>query len=348
MKYNALMYYGQKYFGFEELEMPACGENDMIVKNLTASICGSDTDTWLNGGELHYLPPRVEFGHEVVCEVVETGKNVTGVKPGDRIAPYPLKATPNPRKAGYLGGFSEYLYITNAKEDENFWILDERMSNKEAALIEPLSVSIHVADRANVTEKTIAVILGAGIIGAGVAVRLVDRGAAREHIVFVDRSQYRLDLLAKQGFAGVNSAEPGWQQKLIGLTGMAYCVYGPGSAADYIFDCAGSIDPIAIEPTLLEQAIRLLKFGGTMVLAGVHRRKVSLNLQKMVFGLQNMVCGSGATDPEFRIAIDMLNRKVIDFEALVTHSFAHKDAIEAIKFACDTNQCLKVQIDYSL
>ena len=43
MKYNALMYYGQKYFGFEELEMPACGENDMIVKNLTASICGSDT-----------------------------------------------------------------------------------------------------------------------------------------------------------------------------------------------------------------------------------------------------------------------------------------------------------------
>ena len=187
-----------------------------------------------------------------------------------------------------------------------------------------------------------------GIIGAGVAARLVDRGAAREHIVFVDRSQYRLDLLAKQGFAGVNSAEPGWQQKLIGLTGMAYCVYGPGSAADYIFDCAGSIDPIAIEPTLLEQAIRLLKFGGTMVLAGVHRRKASLNLQKMVFGLQNMVCGSGATDPEFRIAIDMLYRKVIDFEALVTHSFAHKDAIEAIKFACDTNQCLKVQINYSL
>ena len=138
------------------------------------------------------------------------------------------------------------------------------------------------------------------------------------------------------------------QQKLIGLTGMAYCVYGPGSAADYIFDCAGSIDPIAIEPTLLEQALRLLKFGGTMVLAGVHRRKVPLNLQKMVFGLQNMVCGSGATDPEFRIAIDMLYRKVIDFEALVTHSFAHKDAIEAIKFACDTNQCLKVQIDYSL
>lgn len=80
------------------------------------------------------------------------------------------------------------------------------MSNKEAALIEPLSVSIHVADRANVTEKTIAVILGAGIIGAGVAARLVDRGAAREHIVFVDRSQYRLDLLAKQGFARASTA----------------------------------------------------------------------------------------------------------------------------------------------
>lgn len=61
------------------------------------------------------------------------------------------------------------------------------MSNKEAALIEPLSVSIHVADRANVTEKTLPSFWGAGIIGAGVAARLVDRGAAREHIVFVDR-----------------------------------------------------------------------------------------------------------------------------------------------------------------
>ena len=109
------MYYGQKYFGFEELEMPACGENDMIVKNLTASICGSDTDTWLNGGELHYLPPRVEFGHEVVCEVVETGKNVTGVKPGDRIAPYPLKATPNPRNC--LLYTSQALFAKVQRED---------------------------------------------------------------------------------------------------------------------------------------------------------------------------------------------------------------------------------------
>ena len=215
------------------------------------------------------------------------------------------------------------------------------MSNKEAALIEPLSVSIHVADRANVTEKTIAVILGAGIIGAGVAARLVDRGGGARAHCFCRPLAVPARSSCKAGLCGRQQREPGWQQKLIGLTGMAYCVYGPGSAADYIFDCAGSIDPIAIEPTLLEQAIRLLKFGGTMVLAGVHRRKVPLNLQKRWSLVFRTWSAAAAPTAEVPIAIDMLNRKVIDFEALVTHSFAHKDAIEAIKFACDTNQCLK-------
>lgn len=81
MKYNALMYYGQKYFGFEELEMPACGENDMIVKNLTASICGSDTDTWLNGGELHYLPAPCGIWPRGRLRGRGNRQNVTGVKP---------------------------------------------------------------------------------------------------------------------------------------------------------------------------------------------------------------------------------------------------------------------------
>ena len=76
MKYKALIYHAAKNLSFEEREMPECGENDVILKNVVASICGSDTDTWLNGGEMHYFPADVEFGHEVSCVVHEVGKNV--------------------------------------------------------------------------------------------------------------------------------------------------------------------------------------------------------------------------------------------------------------------------------
>ncbi|MBS6397936.1 MAG: zinc-binding dehydrogenase [Clostridiales bacterium] len=348
MKYQGLIYNGQKYFTVEEMEMPEVGDNDIIVKNLVASICGSDTDTWLNGGEMHYLPPHTEFGHEVVCEIAYAGRNVTDLKVGDRIAPYPIKATPNPRKAGYLGGFSEYIYITNAKEDYNLWKLDDRISNKEAAIIEPLSVAAHGADTVkDVTDKTVVMILGAGVIGFGVAARLVDRGLPFGNITFVDRSEYRLELMRKQGFHAVNSSEKGWEKKACECTGSAYCVYGMGSAADYIFDCAGSMEASSIEPTLLEQAMRILKLGGTMVMLGVHRRNITVNAQKMVFGLQNMVCGSGFAEPDFRNVIRMLTEKKLDFEGVVTHVFPFEKIREAILFACDTNHCMRVEIDYT-
>ena len=348
MKYTGLIYNGQKYLAFEELEMPPCGDKDVILKNLVASICGSDTDTWLNGGELHYIPPHSEFGHEVVCEVCAVGKDVEGIQVGDRVAPFPMKVTPNPRKSGFLGGFSEYIYCTDAKYDYNLWKLDPRISNREAAILEPLAVSIHAADRVEVTEKTVILILGAGIIGFGIAARMVSRGVPRENITFVDRSAYRLELMKKQGFRVVNSSEQGWQGRVIECTGQAYCVYGLGSNADYIFDCAGSIDLLSIAPTLLEESMRLLKLGGTLVMVGVHRRRITLNAQKMVFGLQNMICGSGVGAEDFRIGMQLLAEKPVDFEAAITHSFPFSQAIEAIQFACETDKCLKVVIDYTM
>jgi threonine dehydrogenase-like Zn-dependent dehydrogenase len=45
MKNKALLHNGPKDIEFAVLELPPCGENDAILKNLVASICGSDSDT---------------------------------------------------------------------------------------------------------------------------------------------------------------------------------------------------------------------------------------------------------------------------------------------------------------
>jgi L-iditol 2-dehydrogenase len=276
------------------------------------------------------------------------GKNVTDIKVGDRVAPYPILTTTNPRKAGWLGGFSEYIYCNNAKLDYNLWKLDPRITDNEAALIEPLAVGLRGADSVEVSDKTIAVILGAGMIGFSCAARLAYKGVPRKNITFVDKSHLRLDKVAAQGFNAVCTDVGNWQAKVIEYTGGAYGSYGPGSNADVIFDCAGSIDPDGVEPTLFEQAMKLLKINGKMVALGVHRQKVNINLQKLVFGLQHIICGSGAVDYHFREAIRMLESKQFDFEAIITHSFKHDDAIEAIKLTCDTGKCFKVLIDYRL
>lgn len=346
MKYKALIYHAAKNLSFEEREMPECGENDVILKNVVASICGSDTDTWLNGGEMHYFPADVEFGHEVSCVVHEVGKNVKGIQVGDRVAPFPLLTTPNSRKAGFLGGFSEYIYCTNASYDYNLFLLPENVSDREASLIEPMSVGIRGADIVPVTEKSIALILGAGFVGFSLAAALADKGVPRSNITLVDRCENRLAFCRKEGFNAVSTSQDNWQQEVFQYTGSAYCVYGPGSNADVIYDCAGSINPNSTAPTLMEQGMKMLKYGGKMVAVGVHRRQVNINMQKLVFGLQDILCGSGNTKNYFEKAIEILASKQFDFEGAITRSYKHDDAIDAIVSTCDASSCIKVVIDY--
>lgn len=348
MKYNALIYHGAKDFSFQEMEMPECGENDVILKNVVASVCGSDTDTWLNGGELHYFPKDVEFGHEVSCVVHQVGKNVKDIQVGDRVAPFPLLTTPNRRKAGFLGGFSEYIYCTNASYDYNLFRLPDNVSDMEASLIEPMSVGIRGADIVPVTPNTVALVLGAGFVGFSLAAALAYKGVPRQNITLVDRCENRLEFCRKEGFHAVSTDQENWQQAVFECTGGAYCVYGPGSNADVIYDCAGSINPNGTAPTLMELGMKMLKYGGKMVAVGVHRRQVNINMQKLVFGMQDILCGSGNTKEYFEKAIEILASKQFDFEGAITRSYKHSDAIEGIVSTCAADSCIKVVIDYRL
>lgn len=346
MKYKALIYHDKGDFSLEEREMPECGDDDVILKNVVASICGSDTDTWLNGGEMHYLPKDVEFGHEVSCEVYQIGKNVKDVKVGDRVAPFPLNTTPNPRKAGFLGGFSEYIYCTKASYDFNLFKMPENISYEEASLIEPMSVGMRGADIVPVTPESVILILGGGFVGFATAAGLAFKGVPRDHITLVDRCENRLDYCRKAGFNAVSTASENWKEEVFKCTGSAYSVYGPGSAADVIIDCAGSLNPDSAAPTLMDEGIRMLKYFGKFVCVGVHRRQPNVNFQKLVFGMQDILCGSGATKPYFEKAIEVLASKQFDFAGAITRSYSQDDAIEAINAACNPDTSIKVVIDY--
>ena len=77
-----------------------CGDNDILVKNIRSSICGTDVAVYLNGpGTGHKVTVGGEFGHETVSRVVAMGKSITNVKVGDRVYPYRLtqKMTENVR-----------------------------------------------------------------------------------------------------------------------------------------------------------------------------------------------------------------------------------------------------------
>lgn len=86
---KAAVYYGQKDVKLVDLPLPPVGDNDVLLQNLTAGICGTDVQAWLHGPRAHKLKPGSEFGHEVVCRVVAMGRNVEGLEIGSASIPIP-------------------------------------------------------------------------------------------------------------------------------------------------------------------------------------------------------------------------------------------------------------------
>ena len=91
------------------------GDNDIVVRNLYASICGTDVAVYNHGPNMgHRITVGGEFGHEMVSEVVQVGDNVKDIHVGDRVYPYPRLAKGDPKRSGTVGGFSEYVLIPNS------------------------------------------------------------------------------------------------------------------------------------------------------------------------------------------------------------------------------------------
>lgn len=177
---KAGIYLGQEAVELRELPLPEVGDNDVLVQNLYSSICGTDVAVFSHGPNTgHKVTVGGEFGHETVSRVVKVGKNVTDFRVGERVYPYPLFAKGDTRRAGTIGGFSEYILIPNAKRSHSLYAVDEHISDKLASLIEPFTVGCRAARRGMIpcgsrqyVADQNAVVFGSGTIGLAAAVAL--------------------------------------------------------------------------------------------------------------------------------------------------------------------------------
>ena len=88
---KGLVSYPEGLLKLEEVPVPRIGENpfaphDVLAEVQYCGICGSDIHRWKADKTGVKTPPRkVVVGHEIVSRVKEVGKEVTRVKPGDRV-----------------------------------------------------------------------------------------------------------------------------------------------------------------------------------------------------------------------------------------------------------------------
>lgn len=268
---KAGIYLGKEQFDIRELPLLEVGAHDVLVQNLYPSVCGTDVAVFTHGPNTgHKVTVGGEFGHETVSRIVKTGRNVTDFAVGERVYPYPLYAKGDTRRAGTIGGFSEYILVPNAKRNHALYAVDEHISDRLASLIEPFTVGCRAARRGTVScgegrylAGQNAMVFGCGTIGIAAAVAFKHFGM--DQVMLCDHSDFRLKLAAGLGFAVCNPAAENFEAKAIDYFGTALSLNGAVSDIDCWLDAAGA-------ESILDDFLRLGKTESRFVSVAVNNK----------------------------------------------------------------------------
>lgn len=339
--YKAAIYRGPGKIEIVQKTLPeTCGDNDVIVKNLMATICGADYVAYKQDGDAQMIWKDYEFGHEMVSEVIEVGKNVTDVKTGDWIFPNLGWAYHDHHRMATVGGFSEYLYLPdftlNDPVNPSAYLLDKSLGLKNLCLYEPFSVGTKAAASLNANGKT-AIIIGAGIIGMSTAIMLKHYGCKK--IMMIDFSEFRLQNAREFGFLTCNPNQEDLQEKAFEEFGHRR-VYGGEKCCADIF-----VDAIGIQPCI-DYFMQLAGYGATLCIVGVHHKPATFDAVSVCYN-QQWIKGCGNLPlPKCFEDITAMIKEGNDISPLISQEFSLDDIEKALITHGNFEIAQKVAITY--
>jgi threonine 3-dehydrogenase len=193
----------------EDVPVPEVGPNDVLIRVLKASICGTDVhiynwDAWA----MRTIPVPVVIGHEFVGVVDQVGSAVEDFRVGEIVTTEGhivcnhcrnclagrRHLCPNTKGVGVqrAGGFAEYVSVPVS----NVWRCDPKIPLDVLSCSDPLGNAVHTALAFDVVGEDV-LITGAGPIGC-MAVPIAKMVGARK-VVITDVNPYRLELARKMG-----------------------------------------------------------------------------------------------------------------------------------------------------
>jgi len=308
-------------------------DDDVLVRSRAVGVCGSDLHYYLSdsvGGD------RVSYpfipGHECAGVVEEVGRGVTRVKPGDTVVVEPAVScgtcdqcrTGRPhtcRKLLFLGHYGELtggMAEFALAPERNCVPLPAKMSVVQGALAEPLSIALYAAGLAGSVRGKAAAILGAGPIGLCAAMALKAEGAGT--LFMTDKVEARVKAA---GTAGADWAgNPDREDVVAEILGRE------SIGLDIVFECCG-------DQAALDQAVALLKPGGTLVVVGIPLEpRVSFDSSKVrrrEIRVQNVRRQNRCLER----AVGMIHAGRVKPDFLATHFFKLEEAREAYEMAAE-------------
>ena len=323
---------------FTEIAAKPLGATDVRISVRHVGICGSDLNTFRGLNPLVSLP-RIP-GHEIGGEIIETGTSVTSdFKPGQRVIvlPYTNCGSCSSCRKGRLnacrynktlgvqqdGGLAEEIVVPAEK-----LIVNDRLAPRYLALVEPLSVGFHAVARGHVSATDKVVVLGCGMIGMGIVIGAVARGA---EVIAVDLSPEKLALA--QQFGARHIIHAGSEDVAARISELT-----SDDGVDVAFEAVGL-------PDTFRQAVEFAGFAGRVVYVGYAKAPVSYQTQ--MFNLKELdIMGSrNASRDDFDAVIRYLEQIGDQAALLISKIIPFAEAETALPFWDSHRDVLKVLVE---
>ncbi|MGB1139692.1 MAG: zinc-dependent alcohol dehydrogenase [Halioglobus sp.] len=327
--------HGVNELRLDDVEAPQCGDDDVVVKVRQCGICGSDLGYLSMGGLLGPGKP-MSLGHELWGEVSQSGVNVGHVQPGDRVVVQPMTNNNHIGNGGPEGGFTTDLLVRNAVVDTGSILkLPADFPAEWGALVEPLAVAQHGANRSAISDRETAVIFGAGPIGLSLLEVLKYRGVS--DIAIVDLSDERLAKAESMGAVGLRGDDDNLTDRLREIHGSAEFFGMQVPATDVYFEATGVRQ-------VFERIVELAGPGSRLCLMGVHKEPATIDLVMLLAREISIIAAMGY-DNEFSEVIEMLQSGRVDPMPMVTHHFPLTNVVAAFDLARNPEGSIKIIVD---
>ncbi|MGW5492428.1 alcohol dehydrogenase catalytic domain-containing protein [Streptomyces olivaceoviridis] len=336
---RALVYHGPAQTSWDTVPDPVIEEaTDAVVRVDATTVCG--TDLHIRRGDFPEVKPGTVLGHEAVGEVVETGRQVHHLRPGDQVIVSSVSACGDCREChdgrygqcrgggGWLlgnlidGTHAELVRVPFADHSTTRRPCDLPLDDA-VLLAELLPTAYEVGVRnGHVGPGDTVVVVGGGPVGLASVV--VARLYSPHRIIVVDLAGSRLETAARVGADAAES--PG---KMI-----TELSEGPG--ADVAIEASGDPDGFLL-------CTRAVRAGGRIASIGTHGRPTTLHLECL--WRRNVTISMGQVDTSSTPwLLELLRFGQLAVAPLVTHTFgldAMEDAYEVFAHGTGTG-ALKV------
>ncbi|MBC5765914.1 L-idonate 5-dehydrogenase [Ramlibacter albus] len=343
---DALVIHAAGDLRVEDVPTPRVETGQLRVKVRYGGICGSDLHYYQHGGfgTVRVKEPMV-LGHEVAGVVEEVGPSAGVFEAGDRVAISPSRPCGRCRYCQqglqnhcldmrYYGSAMRTPHVQGAFRREivveaaQAFKLAPSVSDREGAMAEPLAVALHAVNRAGPLLGKQVLVTGCGPIGALLVIAARRAGAAG--IVVTDVGDFPLRSALKVGAdRAINVA------------------HEPEALSAFAVD-KGSFD-VLLEASGNERALRgafdVLRPRGIIVQVGLGG-EMTLPVNALVakeFDLR----GTFRFHEEFGVAVDLLNKGLVDVKPLISATVPYRDAGRAFALAADRSQAMKVLLDFA-